>query len=399
MSFDPFQGRPRLRRTLPWAAWGVALVVVIWQHEALSLGTVSPAVADARLASLNAPRAARVKSVHKQAGDAVDVGEVVVVLEAPDLLAELAVARADLTALESEVLAKSADVREADRDVLAGLGQDVERAAVDAARFRADLDSDRGELAGIVELLKRLEALLQKGLATSSDQQALLLKKAGLEERVRTSQALVDAARTHEEQSRARLHAFLAERKRPTPAAPSGPKPTTPSPMLPEERVAPAQASALAQAARVRALEDAVADLSIKSPVQGTVVDVFAVAGASVGTELPVVTVVAAVVDGAPTTLTAWADERIARRIHVGDDVVLQPSDRVSGERRGVIKALSPTIAEMPLRFRPIPQQPAFARAVVVELTDGLAAPLPGMAFDARFESPLLKKALVEKAR
>jgi hypothetical protein len=42
----------------------------------------------------------------------------------------------------------------------------------------------------------------------------------------------------------------------------------------------------------------------------------------------------------------------------------------------------------MPLRFRPIPTQAAFARAVVVELTDGQPPPLAGMAFDAHFESP-----------
>ncbi len=372
---DPFQGRPGLRRALPWVAWGAAVALVLWQHEALSRGTVSPAVADARLATLNAPRPARVKSIDKHAGDAVERGDVVVVLDAPDVVAELAVARAEFVALQSEVLAKSVDVREADREALQQLGQDVERAAVDAARFRTDLDSDKGELASMTELLKRQELLVTKGLATTADTQELTLKKAALEERVRTSQALVDAARAHEESSRQRLQAFLAERKRPA----SNPSSSSSNS---EERVAPAAAAASAQAARVKALEDAVDALTLRAPVKGMVADVAYGEGASVGVTVPVASVVAATTP----VITAYADERIARRIAIGDVVVLRPSDRVSGERRGVVRSLAPVIAEMPTRFRPIPTQPAFARAVVVELTDNGPSPLPGMAFDARFE-------------
>lgn len=377
---DPFQGRPALRRTLPWVAWAAAVGIVVFNHDALSRGGISPAVADAQLATLNAPRPAQVKSIEKRPGEPVEKGDVVVVLDAPDVVAELAVAKAELVALESEVLAKSVDVREADREALQQLGQDVERAAVDAARFRTDLDSDKGELGSMTELLKRQEALVAKGLATTADTQELTLKKAALEERVRTSQALVDAARAHEESSRQRLQAFLAERKRPAPAASSNGSAGN------EERVAPAAAAASAQAARVKALEDAVAALTLRAPVKGAVADVFAGVGTSVGVTLPVASVVAGGGDGAGATITAWADERIARRVAVGDVVVLTPSDRLSGERRGVVRSLAPVIAEMPVRFRPIPTQPAFARAIVVALNDGGPAPLPGMAFDARFE-------------
>lgn len=374
MSFDPFQGRPRLRRSLPWAAWVSALALVVWQHEALTLGGVSPAVADAHIANVDAPHAARVKSVAHQPGDAVEAGDVVVVLESAELLSQLAVARAELAALETEVLARSVDVREADRSALQGLGQDVERAAVDAARFRADLDGEKGELLSTTELLKRQETLVERGLATSADTQALVLKKAALEERVRTSQSLVDAAKAHEEQSRTRLQAFLAARKRPAPVANATENA--------EERVAPAQALAAAQAARVRALDDAVAALTVRAPVKGVVGEVNVVVGSSVAAG----SIVVSVVDDTAPTIVAFADERIARRLQVGGVVRLRPSDHASGDRQGRIRALAPTIAEMPLRFRPIPTQPSFARALTIELTDSGPPPLAGMAFDAHFE-------------
>ena len=371
MSFDPFQGRPRLRRALPWVAWCAAIAAIVWQRDALSLGTVSPAVADVRVAVVAAPHAARVTSVAKHAGDLVEAGDVVVVLEAPELLADLAVARAEFVALESEVLARSVDVREADREALANLGQAVERAAVDAARFRGDLDTEKGELQSVTELLKRQQDLVTKGLAITADTQVLVLKKAGLEERVRTSQSLVDAGRAHEEQSRTRLQAFLATRKRPVTGSAA------------EERVAPAIAAKEAQAARVAALDDAVLALTIRAPAKGVIAEVAAVAGSSVAAGAIVATFIA---EGTGT-ITAWADERIARRVHVGDKVVLLPSDRLSAARQGVVQALAPSIAEMPARFRPIPTQPSFARAVTVQLTDDQPPPLAGMAFDTRFES------------
>ncbi|MDP2344537.1 MAG: HlyD family efflux transporter periplasmic adaptor subunit [Deltaproteobacteria bacterium] len=374
MSFDPFQGRPRLRRTLPWIAWAAAVAFIVFHRDALSIGTVSPGVAEAQVATIIAPRSGRVVSVLRQTGDAVVVGDVVVVIEAADLLAELAVARADLVALESGVLAKSVDVREADREVVARLGQDLERAAVDAARFRADLDADKGELEGILELLKRQEGLVQKGLATTTELEQLSLKKSGLEQRVRTSLALVEAARAHEDQSRTRLQAFLTERKRP-PATTTKPVPPT------EVRVAPAEAEALAQAARVRALEDAVAALSIKAPIAGSLAAVSVVVGSSIAADQPV----ASIVSTSAPIVSIYADERMARRVAVGDRVVLRPSDHASDERLGRVRALAPLIAELPPRFRLIPTQPGFARVVVVELTDDQPPPFPGMAFDAHF--------------
>jgi hypothetical protein len=83
--------------------------------------------------------------------------------------------------------------------------------------------------------------------------------------------------------------------------------------------------------------------------------------------------------------VSIYADERLARRLAIGDRVVLRPSDHASPERHGRIRALAPLIAELPQRFRLIPTQPGFARVVVVELTDGQPPPFAGMAFDAHF--------------
>ena len=371
MSFDPFQGRPRLRRALPWIAWAAAVVFIVYNRASLSLGTVSPAVADAETASLIPSRSARVVAVLKQPGDQVVAGDVVVVLEAVELSGELAVARAELVALESGVTATALDVKEADREVVARLGQDLERAAIDAARFRADLDADQGELDSLLALTKRQEELVAKGLATSELLEEVALKKGGLEQRVRTSQALVQAAGAHEEQARTRLKAFLSERKRPADAAPE------------EERVAPARAEALAMAAHVKALEDAVADLSLKAPFDGVVASVPAGVGGHLPLELPAVVIVGK----ARGTVTVYADQRLARRLSVGDGVVLKPSDHASPVRHARIRALSPHIGEIPERFWQVPKQPSFARVVVAELIDGEPPPLPGMLFDAHFQA------------
>ena len=316
------------------------------------------------------PRSARVLRVLKQPGDVVVVGDAIAVMDAPELLGELAVARALLLALQSGVVAKSVDVREADREAVMRLGQDLERAAVDTARFNADLQADRGELSAVLEQLKRQEGLIFKGLATTTELERLSLKKSGLEQKVSTSAGLVDAARTHEEQCRGRLQAFVGERKRPT------------STTKPEERVAPAHAEAETQAARVQALDAAVAALTLRAPVGGWVATV-PVVGSTLGPNQIAVTMVSS----ATPTVTIYAEERFARRIAVGDEVVLRPRDHASADRSARVRTLSPLIAESPQRFRVIATQPGFARVVIVDLSDDGPAPFPGMAFDAHFKS------------
>lgn len=369
---DPFAGRPTLRRVVPWLAWVGAVVVVLTQVDVLTSSGLSPAVAEARVATLNAQRAARVERVEKRVGDVVNAGDVIAVLASDSLLAELAVARADLVAMQSEVRAKSVDIREADREVFTDLGQDVERAAVDVARYQSDLDAAKGELSAVTELLTRQQALVQKGLATTADTESLLVKQRPLEERVRTSQALVEAARTHEQQARARLLAFTSERKRDPKAKGNDDV---------EDRVAPAEATAQAQAARVAALDAAVSALTVRAPAKGVVNAVFVEAGSDVDAGAAV----AAVVKDGDVDVVVYVDERTARRVKVGNTVALVPSDLASAEVRGTVRALAPVIGELPERFRPVPTQPAFGRAVVVDVDAAADAVLPGMAFDARF--------------
>jgi multidrug resistance efflux pump len=368
---DPFAGRPTLRRVVPWLAWVGAVVVVFTQVDVLTSSGLSPAVAEARVATLSAQRAARVERVEKRVGDVVNAGDVIAVLGSESLLAELAVARADLLAMQSEVRAKSVDVREADREVLTDLGQGVERAAVDVARYQSDLDAAKGELSAVTELLTRQQALVQKGLATTADTESLVVKQRPLEERVRTSQALVDAARAHEQQARARLVAFTSERKRDPKAKDTDI----------EARVAPAEATAQAQAARVAALDAAVSALTVRAPAKGVVNAVYVEAGSDVDAGAAV----AAVVKDGDVDVVVYVDERTARRVKVGTPVALVPSDLASAEVRGTVRALAPVIGELPERFRPVPTQPAFGRAVVVDVDAAAAAVLPGMAFDARF--------------
>ena len=85
------------------------------------------------------------------------------------------------------------------------------------------------------------------------------------------------------------------------------------------------------------------------------------------------------VVDESTSDAVVWVDETTP--VQVGARVELRPADG-SAPVHGAVTALAPTIVEAPARFRIMPNEPRWARAVYVKLE---GAALPGQAFDASF--------------
>lgn len=376
MSFDPLRHHPRARRVAPWIAWGVVLVAVLALSPGVGTVGVMAASAEVRQATIVAPRTARVVRVAVRPGDTVRTGETLVQLDAGGADLELAVARAELERLRASVVARELDVRGDDLESAARLAQEAERAAVDLAALGSEEKRDRAELAQLDELIARQEHLVEQKLASAEQRDTLKLQRSSLAQRVQEYTKLLKAARDHEQAARERLRTWRAAREK---AGPGG---------LPlEERVAPERAEVAAQEERVRQLELAREALTLTAPLAGRVAEVLVGEGDTARLEAPLLVLV----DDHPTRVIAWVDERAARRVRVGDAASLWPSDRSGPARRGVVSALAPSIAELPLRFRPVPTQPAFGRAVFITLAAGAdddaggEPPLPGQAFDVVF--------------
>lgn len=372
MSFDPLRKHPRVRRVAPWIAWGAVLVAVLALAPGVGTVGVVAASAEVRQATVVAPRTARVVRVAVRPGDTVQAGDVLVELDASGAELDLAVARAELERLRVSVVARELDVRGDDLESAARLAQEAERAAVDLAALQSEEKRDRAQLSQLDELVERQERLVEQKLASAEQRDGLKLQRASLAERVQEYGKLLKAARDHEQAARERLRVWRLAREKDGPGG------------LPlEERVAPERAEVAAQKERVRQLEIARGALTLTAPIAGRVAEVLVNDGDTARIDAPVLVLV----DDRPLRVVAWVDERAAQRVRVGDKASLRPSDRSGPARSGVVRALAPSIAELPVRFRPVPTQPAFGRAVFIALEagDGVAPPLPGQAFDVVF--------------
>ena len=381
MSFDStmsFRRRlPDVRRVLPWALWGVAVVIVLSQRHELARTTISPGLVEATVIDLRASHDGRIAALNAKVGDSVSGDDVVIAVSSPELDSKIAIARAEAVALQSAVLATGIDVQDADRELFSRLGQDLERATVDVGQFQRELDEARAERAAVTAQIERLDASIAKGLATQDDKAELDTSRQVLAERETTTTALIVIAKSHEQRARRRVDDLLAARK---------PTKQDDDSDVEEARVGAARAEATAKDAEVAALEAVKATLSMTAGTAGTVTDVFVAAGA------PVIAgdfLVRVIKTGTPR-VTAWFDEANARGIKVNDRVVITPSDGASRQRQGRIVSLAGAIAEAPLRLRVVSNLPLFARAAIIDIEgavhDGEEPLLPGMAVDVRVE-------------
>lgn len=384
MSFDPLRHHPRIRKASPWVFYGAVLVAVLFLAPGISSVGVVAAQAEVRQANVTAPRTARVIKVAVRPGDTVRAGDVLIELDPSALDLELAIAKADLRTLEVKGVADERDLRGSNLESSARLAQEAERAAVDLAQLVSEEKRDRAELAQLDKLIEKQNQLIAQKLASNQLRDELLLQRSSISEHVAEYGGLLKAARDHERSARERLQAWRDAKEKGIPvpkddAAGAGGK----------EASTPGEAEALAQLQRVKALEAVRAQLVLKAPIAGRVADVLFSDGDTAMIDAAAVILV----DDHPRRVIAYVDERAAHKVKIGDKVQLRPSDRSGGARAGTVSALAPGIAELPQRFRIVPTQASFGRAVYIALEqDAVDAqgtkvepPLPGQAFDVVF--------------
>ena len=121
----------------------------------------------------------------------------------------------------------------------------------------------------------------------------------------------------------------------------------------------------------------------VRAPFDGRVGEILAHVGElSADPGLPVITVV----QEQSQTAIAYLRQDGARKIHLGDLVKLVPRDLSGPPLKGRVTALAPSMTEMPMRFRRIPNLIEFGRNVYIALDAPID--LPGQAYDAVFNRP-----------
>jgi HlyD family secretion protein len=367
-------GHPRLRRLLPWAMWGGAAAIAIPMAVSQAGIGSSPAIVEARTASLAPMRTdhrLRVAKILVEPGQRVKRGELLAQMDTSELDADLAIAHAKLA--YAEIVAGWQQLRMLDDRARTShaLAATAERAAIDVARIVAEAERDRSELAQLDTNLALEEKLVGDQLASADRLKAMRVQRAALARKVQEYQAAVNQARKSASGSTKRLGAWSQDKR------------VNPDPAVTTAVVA--QEDARAAAGELQRKEIARLDLlrqyhEIRAPFDGRVGEILVPVGQlAADPASPVLTVV----EEQSQSAIAYVRETSAHGIRLGDRAKLVSRDLSGPQLQGRVVALAPSVTELPKRFRRMPNLIEFGRNVYIRLD--APADLPGLAYDAVF--------------
>jgi multidrug resistance efflux pump len=378
-------GRPRLRRWLPWALWGLTAAVAIPMALARAGIGSSPAVAQARVAALSAIRTdhrLRVGKILVEPGQRVKATELLVQMDTTEIDAELAVAQAKLAYVEIVAGWQQLRLQDDRARTSHALASAAERAAVDVARIVAEAERDRSELAQLDVNMALEQKLVGDQLASAERLKAMRLQRAALAKKVDEYRTAVAQARKSATGSGQRLGQWRQSGKGDGKGHALDESRTASYLAPPLQEDARAAAGAL-QRQEIARLELLRTSCEIRAPIDGRVGEISARVGElSADPATPIVTVV----EEQSHVAIAYVGQNHANQVRVGDSAKLLPRDLSGPPLTGRVTALAPNITEIPERFRYLPTLREYGRNVYIQLD--APARLPGQAFDAVFHRP-----------
>jgi HlyD family secretion protein len=300
--------------------------------------------AEALVHSVAPLQGGRIKAIPVRLGQPVRAGDVVAVLDSQPLVLQ----RARLQAELQQAVARLA----AERDLQ---GAQLQRGELQIVRLSSAADRARAELQELDRQIERLEGLLAERLVRATEIEALRRRQRALAAEV----AAHDAAAARDREGLGRRARGADEQQRRL-----------------EQRLEPFRAAVQVHEAALREIDHAIAQMTLRAPVDGTIGAITRRPGEVVLSGAEVLTVITA----GPGRVVAFVPERLSRPIAPGAPVRLRRSGLFGGAVRGRVVELAPLVEEVPVRARPSPTVPAWGRRVVIHI-EGPAVLLPGEAF------------------
>lgn len=300
--------------------------------------------AETRTHNVGPLSAARLKEVKVTLGQSVRAGDVVAIF--------------DGRMLELQRSRLGAMVRQAQAQLKAQ--EDIERAQLQrqqlqAVRTYSGAERSRAELRELNQQVARMQALKKDQLIRASEveearrrQQALVAELAARPKgSVQQQQQMGLRPRSQEDQE-GRLM----------------------------DRLAPFRAALDVHEASLREVEQALSELTLRAPVDGTVGSILQQPGDVLAAGAPVLTIVTA----RPGHVVAFIPERQSRRIALGTQVRLRRFGSLADAMPGRVVELAPLVEQAPVRVTTLLTAPTFARRIVIRLDQDTVL-LPGEAF------------------
>lgn len=364
---------PGLRRFLPWLLWlAAAAIAVPMAVKQAGIGS-SPAIIEARVASLSPMRTdhrLRVAKLLVTQGQQVKAGELLAQMDTTEIDADLTIAQAKLAYVE--IIAGWQQLRMQDDRTRTSheLATMAERNALDVARIIAEAENDRGELVQLDANMAVEQKLVDQQLASADRLKAMKLQRAALSRKVEEYKAAVARARKSASGSTQRLGQWQKEVQ-------------TAKVAVAAERAAQQDARAAAgdlQRKEIARLELLRKYHEIRAPFDGRVGDILLHVGdLAADPASPVMTLV----EEKSSRAIAYVPQDRVNSVHVGDLAKLVSRDLSSPAVTGRVVAVAPSVTEMPKRFWRMPNLIEFGRSVYIQLDT--TASMPNLAYDAVF--------------
>lgn len=328
-----------------WAALALVTAMLWWRHE--SGNHEAPAVVRASRHQLGPVEAVRVAAVYVRPGEAVKAGDPIADFECQEVEDDLAVARATLEECFAEAEAMSAEIAAEARRQRLQVETDLARSTANLAAAKGQHEGQEAELAMLRGDLARLDEAVRNRVAQADRLMQL-----------RARQKRLASEAQHAPEAVRAWSASVADIRRELDAIADGDAAV---------RASPLRARIETQARRVDGILARRQGCTLRSPVDGTVSEVFRSTGDTLAGGEGLATVVSASV----VEVTAYADSRSADAYVAGAGVEVRPAERVGGSWPGTVERVGPEIVELPARLWPAPDRPTYGRPVHVRLQPG----------------------------
>jgi multidrug resistance efflux pump len=372
-SWNRFRGA--VARTVPVLAWLAMIALAYYLHQQRGPGGAVTGYAQDNPVTLSHLQPGAVRALHVSLHERVHPGQVVVTMDDSVERARLSTIEKDIERLASEVeaegarlqMAEAGDRRDAE-DLARRFLVDRETAHVEYLTTLVDDAHDRMLLRGARVEYDILEDLHEQGNAQFrevNDQQTVVESLAAT---IEENKALLQRQKLAFDDADRRWFLYRDSRTGVV------------------EHDAVLTPLRLAVEVRRRELDELVQQIDsrvLRAPITGQISAVFAHAGDRVPAGSPLVRISPTATDRA----VLYLPEYQAGLAAVGMPVDVRRMASLSGSRTpltGRIESLASSIIEVPLRYRPAPDRPAWGRAAVVALNDGVML-MPGEAVSVSF--------------
>ncbi len=340
----------RLKVTAALSAWALAAIAAgaLWWQTRPVRGPV-PGVVAAPTHVLASPSAGRLLAVTVAPGEAVEAGQALARLRTDDIDAELAVARAELTALIDRMEAESVTLRRALQRETLDTQAKLAQAQANLAGARAHQAAGLAERKALSTQLDRLEGALREGLTAVDHLTGLRARERSLARSTALTPMQLKAWQTLTEHMNAALLAV--------------------DDATVAVRLKPLAADVAVQRRRLEALLARREARILRAPAAGVVAQILHRTGDTVAAGEPVVQL-----RGAADQVVAWLPAEAVDRLVPGQTVNVQLR-RGALQIAGVVDRMGPALEALPAHLWLNPDRPRWGRPAYVRLT-APAAPL-----------------------